>query len=111
MHIGEEKAESDTPTDTVTDTPTDTLTDAVNNAIEHGSLKEYSKGVKTRLVEILKIIQKEQKVTSETLAGRLKKSIPTIKRDLSALKKAGIIDFKGSSSKTGSYYIKESIQK
>lgn len=110
MHVGEEKAESDTPTDTLTDTTTDTLADAVNNAIEHGSLKQYTKGVKTRLVEILKIIQKEQKVTSETLAGRLKKSIPTIKRDLSALKKAGIIDFKGSSSKTGSYYIKERIQ-
>ncbi|MDZ7775523.1 MAG: hypothetical protein U5L09_07940 [Bacteroidales bacterium] len=109
MHEVVNNFKNDTANDTANDTLNDTLTVIINDAIEDGRLRQYSKIIEERFIKILKIIHMEPKVNSEILANKLNKSIATIKRDLSDLKSANIIEFRGASTKTGSYFIRDDI--
>lgn len=70
--------------------------DTVNDTVNAASVEDT----------VLAVIKKQQGLSSPSIAKAIGKSIPTTKRYLGALVKAGKIEFVGAP-KTGGYYLKK----
>jgi len=75
----------------------DTLNDTINDTI------------KTRYENIIRLLIKSPGLRANNIAGELKVSDVTIRRDMQKLFKGGIVEFKGSK-KTGGYYLTDNFR-
>jgi ATP-dependent DNA helicase RecG len=87
----------------------DTLSDELNELLDTIN-DTISDTIKTRYQNIIKILIKSPGLRANNLAGELKVSDVTIRRDMQKLFKQGIVEFKGSK-KTGGYYLTTDILK
>ena len=97
--------------DTVNDTINDTVNDTINDRINDRMIERFGPIVlKGRQLMIYEMIEENDRITAEEMKERCGVSMPTIKRDIAKMKKAGVLIRVGSR-KTGCWMLARKLMK
>ncbi|WP_149241738.1 ATP-binding protein [Dyadobacter sp. 32] len=88
----------------------DTIIAILNDGVSDGDIDGVSDGVRTEIMQLVRIVQEQEGIRVNELVEKTDKSRPTIERYLKITRDAKLLEFKGAP-KTGGYYITDSLKR
>lgn len=87
----------------------DVVTAILHDGISDGDVDGVSDGVKTEILQLVRIVQEQEGIRVKEITEKIAKSRPTIERYLKITRDVKLLEFKGAP-RTGGYYMTEILR-